>query len=172
MPRPESKQLLVVYHSATGGTEQMAQALLFSASAAETENGTVHVALKSATNTRPQDVLLADAYVFATPENLGAIAGLMKDFFDRCYYPALGKIAARPYASMICAGSDGQNAARQIERIATGWRLRAIAEPLIIHTHAQTPEAIAQQKVIGEADLMQCKKLGQLMVSGLDLGIF
>lgn len=172
MPRPKSKQLLVVYHSATGGTEQLAQALLFGTSTAETENGTVHVALKSATNTRLEDVLLADAYVFATPENLGAIAGLMKDFFDRCYYPALGKIAARPYASMICAGSDGQNAARQIERIATGWRLRAIAEPLIIRTHAQTPEAIAQQKVIGEADLMQCQKLGQLMVSGLDLGIF
>jgi multimeric flavodoxin WrbA len=35
--------------------------------------------------------LTAGAYVFATPENLGAVSGLMKDFFDRCYYPALDK---------------------------------------------------------------------------------
>lgn len=176
---PESKQLLVVYHSATGGTEQLAKALVLGANAATTENAgvqaecaRVHVVLKHATNTRPEDVLVASAYVFATPENLGAIAGLMKDFFDRCYYPALGKIAARPYASVICAGSDGQNAARQIERIATGWRLRAVAEPLIVCTHAQTPEAIARRKVIGEADLMRCQELGALMASGLGLGIF
>jgi multimeric flavodoxin WrbA len=74
-------------------------------------------------------VLEADGYVFATPENLAAISGLMKDFFDRCYYPALDRISGRPYAALVCAGSDGQNAARQIERIATGWRLRRVAEP-------------------------------------------
>ena len=89
----------------------------------------------------PADVLAADGYIFATPENLAAIAGLMKDFFDRTYYAALERINGRPYATLICAGSDGQNAARQIMRIATGWRLRPIAEPLIVCTHAQTPEA-------------------------------
>ena len=46
----------------------------------------------------------------------------MKDFFDRTYYAVLDGINGRPYAALICAGSDGQNAARQIERIATGWR--------------------------------------------------
>ena len=81
-------------------------------------------------------------------ENLAALSGLMKDFFDRCYYPVLGRINGRPYGLMICAGSDGTNAARQAMRIATGWRLRAVAEPLIICTHAQTPEAILAPKVI------------------------
>ncbi len=55
----------------------------------------------------------------------------MEDFFDRSYYAAL-----------VCAGSDGSDAARQIERVCTGWRLRAVAEPLIVCTRAQTPEAI------------------------------
>ena len=44
----------------------------------------------------------------------------MKDFFDRTYYPVLDQISGRPYATLICAGSDGHNAARQVERIATG----------------------------------------------------
>jgi hypothetical protein len=73
---------------------------------------------------------------------------------------------------MICAGSDGSNAARQIERIATGWRLRRVAEPLIICTHAQTPEAIAAPKVIAEADLARCRELGAALAAGLAIGMF
>jgi multimeric flavodoxin WrbA len=40
-------------------------------------------------------VLAADGYIFAAPENLAVLAGLMKDFFDRCYYPVLGRINGR-----------------------------------------------------------------------------
>jgi multimeric flavodoxin WrbA len=110
--------------------------------------------------------------VFATPENLAAISGLMKDFFDRCYYPALEQINGRPYATLICAGSDGQNAARQIERIATGWRLRAVADPLIVCTHAQTPERILAPKTIAAADLDRCRELGATLAGGLAMGVF
>jgi multimeric flavodoxin WrbA len=120
----------------------------------------------------PDDVLAADGYVFATPENLAEMAGMMKDFFDRTYYAALDRVNGRPYAVMICAGSDGSNAARQIERIATGWRLRRVAEPLIICTHAQTPEAIAAPKVIAEADLARCRELGAALAAGLAIGMF
>ena len=66
------------------------------------------------------------------------MSGKMKDFFDRTYYAALDRINGRPYATLICAGSDGRNAAQQIDRIATGWRLKRIAEPIIVCTHAQT----------------------------------
>jgi multimeric flavodoxin WrbA len=117
-------------------------------------------------------VLAADGYVFATPENLAAMSGLMKDFFDRTYYPALGRIEGRPYAALVCAGSDGRNAARQIERICTGWRLRAVAEPLIVCTHAQTPEAILAPKAIGAEDLGRCGELGATLAAGLAMGIF
>jgi NAD(P)H-dependent FMN reductase len=91
---------------------------------------TVRVCLLSAPVAQAADLLEADGYIFGTPENLAAMAGLMKDFFDRTYYPALDQISARPYATLICAGSDGHNAARQVERIATGWRLKAMAEVL------------------------------------------
>src|SRR5579872_4916322 len=138
------KTLLIIYHSLTGGTRQMAAAAV---RGARTEPE-IAVRLLTATEANGADVLAADGYIFASPENLAALAGRMKDFFDRTYYAVLDRINGRPYATLICAGSDGQNAARQIARIATGWRLRAIADPLIVCTHAQTPEAILAPKVI------------------------
>ncbi len=152
----------------TGGAGQMARVLI---EGAASETGTKS-RLLHASAANAHDVLAADAYVFATPENLAAISGLMKDFFDRCYYPALDRINGRPYATLVCAGSDGHNAARQIERIATGWRLRAVAAPLIVCTHAQTAEEILAPKTIGVADLARCRELGATLASGLALGIF
>jgi len=162
------KTLLVVYHSMTGGTEQMARALLAGAAA---ENG-VTTRLLHASAAQAADVIDADAYVFATPENLAAISGLMKDFFDRCYYPALERINGRPYAVLVCAGSDGQNAVRQIDRIATGWRLRAVAQAVIVCTHAQTPEKILAPKTISATDLDRCRELGAMLAAGLAMGVF
>lgn len=163
-----TKTLLIVYHSLTGGTRQMAEAARAGAVA---ETGCA-VRLLHAAQAGPADVLAADGYVFATPENLAAMSGQLKDFFDRSYYPVLDQVNGRPYASLVCAGSDGSNAARQIARIATGWRLKAVAEPLIVCTHAQTPEAILASKQIGEADLTQCRALGEALAAGLVLGVF
>ncbi|MBS0507217.1 MAG: flavodoxin family protein [Proteobacteria bacterium] len=162
------KTLLIVYHSLTGGTRQMAEAARVGAAA---ESG-VAVRLLHAAQAGPDDMLAADGYLFATPENLAAISGQMKDFFDRCYYPVLDRINGRPYASLICAGSDGQNAARQLARIATGWRLKAVAEPLIVCTHAQTPAAILAPKQIAADELERCRALGEALATGLALGVF
>jgi multimeric flavodoxin WrbA len=162
------KTLLIVWHSMTGGSAQMAQA---AAEGARAEAGvTVH--LLGAPQAGPQDVLSADGYLFATPENLASMAGLMKDFFDRCYYPVLGCIEGRPYAVMICAGSDGSGAVRQIERICSGWRLKAVAPPLIVNTHAQTPEAILAPKQIPPDELARCRDLGEALANGLALGVY
>jgi multimeric flavodoxin WrbA len=162
------KKLLIVYHSMTGGTRQMAQAAADGA-ASEPE---VRVNLLHASKAGAAEVLESDGFIFATPENLAAMSGMMKDFFDRTYYAALGRINGRPYATLICAGSDGENAARQITRIGTGWRLKAVAEPLIICTHAQTPERILAPKTIGEEDLARCKEIAATIAAGLVFGIF
>jgi multimeric flavodoxin WrbA len=100
------------------------------------------------------------------------MSGQMKDFFDRSYYAALDRLNGRPYAIMICAGSDGQSAAQQLERIATGWRLKAIAPPLIVCTHAQTPQQILSPKTIAAAQLERCRELGATLAEGLAMGIF
>ena len=163
-----AKTLLIVYHSLTGGTRQMAEA----ACAGAVAEADYAVRLLHAAQAGPGDVLAADGYVFATPENLAAMSGQLKDFFDRSYYAVLDQVNGRPYASLVCAGSDGSNAARQIARIATGWRLKAVAEPLIVCTHAQTPEAILAPKQIGDDDLAHCRALGEALATGLVLGVY
>lgn len=160
--------LLIVYHSRTGGAEQMAQAARRGAQRADG----LQVRMLHARDAGPDDLLAAQAYLFATPENLAAIAGEMKEFFDRCYYPVLGQINARPYALLVCAGSDGSNAVRQVERIATGWRLRKVAESLIVCTHAQTPEAIQALKTIPGHDLQSCEDIGEALGQGLVMRLF
>ena len=163
-----SKRLLVVWWSTTGGTRQLVDALREGAA----QQADVELVVRRADQAGPADVLAADAMLFATPEYLGAMAGMMKDFFDRTYYAVLGRVAARACATLVCAGSDGQGAARQVARIATGWRLKPIAEPLIVITHAQTPEAILAAKVIDAPSLERARELGQTLAAGVSMGIW
>jgi multimeric flavodoxin WrbA len=162
------KSLLIIYHSMTGGTLQMAQA---AAAGAGVESG-VRVSLLRAAEARADDVLAADGFIFATPENLAGMSGMMKDFFDRTYYAAFERLNGRAFVTLICAGSDGRSAAQQIDRIAAGWRLKPIADPYFVCTHAQTPEEILKPKTIEQAALRRCEEIGRTMASGLALGIF
>jgi multimeric flavodoxin WrbA len=159
-------QLLIVYHSKTGGSRQMAEA------AYSTAREEVTTILKTAEEAGPEDLLRADGYIFCAPENLAAIAGMMKDFYDRSYYPVLGHIEGHPYAQMVCAGSDGGNAACQTARIAQGWRLKEVQPPLIICTYAQKTEEILAEKSIPEEQLALCRDLGAAMGAGLSMGVF
>jgi multimeric flavodoxin WrbA len=162
------KTLLIVYASVTGGARQMAEATLRGAA----REPAVRCRLLHADEAGVADVLTADGYIFAAPEMLAALAGQMKWFFDRAYYPVLDRVNGRPYALLISAGSDGQGAVRQMTRIAAGWRLKAVAEPLIVCTHAQTPETILAPKTIGPENLQRCEETGQALAAGLAAGIF
>ena len=158
--------LLIVWHSRTGAAQALAEAVLYGAGS----EGPAR--LLPAAEAGPEDLLAARGYVFACPENLGAMSGTMKEFFDRCYYPLLGQIEGRAYTTIIAAGSDGSGAQRQLDRIATGWRLRRIAEGLIANLGAQTPEAILAPKIVGAEPLQKCRNLGQALAAGLTMGAF
>lgn len=162
------KRLAIIWHSMTGGSKALAEA----AAAGSANASGVETLLLHADDASPQTLLDADGYIFAFPENLAAISGVMKAFFDRSYYPCLGRIEGRPYALLVCAGSDGSNALRQAERIATGWRLKRIADSMIVCTHAQTADAILAPKSIDESDLSKARELGAAMAEGLALGVF
>ncbi|SFK53906.1 flavodoxin family protein [Shimia haliotis] len=158
--------LLIVWHSRTGGSRQMAQAAYDGAA------GEGPVVMLSAEEARPEDLLSASGYLFVAPENLASLSGMMKEFFDRCYYPVLGQLNGRPYAQMICAGSDGSGAVRQVERIATGWRLKEVHPPIIVNTRAQTEKQILAAKSLRERDLKPCRELGAALGAGLAMGMF
>lgn len=156
--------LLILWHSRTGAARAMAEAVHHAA--ADTAR------LLAAADARPHDLLAARGYVFACPENLASMTGQMKEMFDRCYYPLLGRIEGRPYATVIAAGSDGQGAQNQLDRIVTGWRLRRVAEPMIVRLGAQTPEEILAPKTVPACDLERCRELGMALSQGLTMGIF
>lgn len=156
--------LLIIWHSRTGASAANAQAAADGAGAASL--------LVHASDALPETLLGADGYLFCCPENLGSMTGMMKEMFDRAYYPVLGRIEGRPYATIIAAGSDGEGAQRQIDRIATGWRLKRVAEPLIINFAAQTPEAILAPKFVPDKTLTKCREIGAAMAEGLRLGVF
>ncbi len=159
----DAPHLLIAWHSRTGGSAALARAAAEGAGSAR---------LIAADEVAPEMLLAAGGYLFVAPENLAALSGAMKEMFDRCYYPCLGKLEGRPYATIICAGSDGENAQRQLDRIATGWRLKRVADPVIVNTAAQTPEAILAPKTIAAARLDEARDLGAALAEGLAAGIF
>ncbi|WP_293700130.1 MULTISPECIES: flavodoxin family protein [unclassified Sphingopyxis] len=160
----DAPAFLIVWHSRTGGSEALARA---AAEGAGEAGQLVH-----ADDVTPDRLIAAGGYLFVGPENLAALSGAMKEMFDRCYYPCLGQLEGRPYATIICAGSDGENAERQLDRIATGWRLKRVADAMIVNTAAQTPEAILAPKTIAKNRLAEARDLGAALAEGLAAGIF
>ena len=156
--------LLVVWHSRTGASRAMA--------AAAAHGGGGSARMIGADETGPDDFIAARGYLFVGPENLGGLSGAMKEMFDRCYYPLLGRIEGRAYASIIAAGSAGQGAEAQLDRIVTGWRLRRVAAGLIVNTQAQTPQEILAPKQIDSQVSEQCALIGAALAEGLKAGMF
>ena len=159
----DAPHLLIAWHSRTGGSEALARAASAGAATAR---------LVAAADVTPADLCAAAGYLFVGPENLAALSGAMKEMFDRNYYPCLGRLEGRPYATIICAGSDGEGAQRQLDRIATGWRLKRVADPMIVNTDAQTPEAILAHKTIPDDRLAEARDMGAALAEGIAAGIF
>jgi len=150
------KHLLIIYHTQSGNTGQMAAAVLRGCQQ-ETD---VITRLLSAFDAGLSDLLWADGIVFGTPENFGTMSGALKDFFDRTYYPAEEHQLNLPYGLFISAENDGSGAVREIDRIACGYPLRKVNEPLIAKGE------------INADHLKQCEELGLSMAAGLSMGIF
>ena len=161
------KNLLVVYHTSTGGSLQIAEAIVRGAK----QEPQIQVTLVLAQQAKAEQLLSADGFIFIAPEMLGSLSGVMKDFFDRTYYDVLDQLNGRPYAALICAGSDGWGALHQLEKIVTGWRLKKVAETRVVLTLAQTKEKILQPKNIDAAELKLSEELGATLASGLHLSI-
>jgi multimeric flavodoxin WrbA len=150
------KTLLIVYHSQTGNTEKLAQAVYRGAcQASET-----HTHLLRAFDATLQDLLDCDGVLVGTPENFGYMSGAIKDFFDRTFYPAQDHDLNLPYALFISAGNDGTGAVRQIDRILLGYPMHKVAEPVICRGEV-TP-----------THLLQCEELGLTLAAGLAFGVY
>ncbi|MCL7930544.1 flavodoxin family protein [Halomonas llamarensis] len=124
------KTLLMIAHAPSPNTERLRDAAVKGAQHKEIDN--VHCVVKAPRETTPEDILACDALLLGTTENLGYMAGLVKDVFDRCYYPVLEEKQGLPFALYIRAGHDGTGTQRAIESIVTGLRWRFVQPPLIL----------------------------------------
>ncbi|MBN2255426.1 MAG: NAD(P)H-dependent oxidoreductase [Deltaproteobacteria bacterium] len=149
-------KILVVYHTQTGHTEEMAIAVAEGAAGFENTDVTV----KRARDATVEDLLDCDGVAIGTPENFGYMSGAMKDFFDRTFYPAQGKIFKKPYVLFISAGNDGTGALNSVDRIARGYPLKRVFEPVIAKGE------------VTEDILDRCRELGQTLAGGCELGIY
>ena len=156
--------LLIAWHGRTGSCKALAHAAYKRAGS--------QAKLMRAEDVEADTLLEADGYLFVCPENLASMSGAMKEMFDRNYYPVLGKLNGRAYATIIAAGSDGSGAQRQIDRIATGWRLRRVAPPWIVTTNAKDEPNICAPKTMTAEALAQARDMGAGLAQGIADGIF
>jgi multimeric flavodoxin WrbA len=153
-----NKHLLVVFHSQSGSSTRMADAVIRGAQSSDIEG--VEVRVKSALEAGGDDLLWADAFIIGTPENFGYMSGAVKYFLDRSYYECEGKMDGKAFALFIRAGNDGSGAISSIRRILTGLAVKEVQEPVLI---------------VGEFDesrLAECEELGLTIAAGLEAGIF
>jgi multimeric flavodoxin WrbA len=149
-------KILIVYHSQTGNTEKMANAVAEGARGIEG----VDVILKKAADATLDDLLTADGLAVGTPENFGYMSGMVKDFFDRTFYGAQEKVFRKPFVVFISAGNDGTGALRAIERIALGYKFKTVYQPVIA------------KGAITEEIIDQCHELGATIAGGCQMGIY
>lgn len=166
------RRLLILWHSRTGAARQLADAAAHGARqvAHDLADSRLRVQCCNATAVTLDDWLRADGYLFCAPENLGSLSGAMKECFDQAYYALEGRIEGRPYALAIAAGTDGEGARRQVERIVTGWRLQAIAPALIARNGAQQRDQILAPKRLSAEHADAAAELGGTLAGWLLLG--
>jgi multimeric flavodoxin WrbA len=152
------KHLLIVYHTKTGNTGRLAQAV--QAGATDPHVTELEVRTLTAPAAGPDDLLWADGLLLGTPENFGYMSGALKDFLDRTFYEVEGRIAPLPYAIFVSAGNDGSGAVRAIRRIGRGYPLTEVQDPVI----ARGP--------VTRTDLDRCRDLGLALAAGLEAGIY
>ena len=151
-------KILVVYHSQTGNTRKMAEAVARGAASIEG----VIVDLKKAEEAGVEDLLSCDGLAVGSPEYFGYMAGMVKDFFDRTYHPARQdkRIVKKPYVTFISAGNDGRGTLNNIERICLGYPLKKVYDPVVARGE------------IDETVLGRCVELGQTIAAGCEAGIY
>ncbi|MGI9336894.1 MAG: NAD(P)H-dependent oxidoreductase [Gammaproteobacteria bacterium] len=140
------KRLLIVANAPSPNARRLLQAA--ECGARDSQIAGVEVSAKLPLAAAAEDVLSADALIIGTTENFGQMSGLMKDFFERIYYPCLEKTEAKPYALYVRAGKDGTGTVRGITAITTGLRWR-ITQPPLMMVGAYNPLFAEQCQTLG-----------------------
>jgi multimeric flavodoxin WrbA len=151
-------RLLVVWHSRSGRTHDMVDAVL--TGARDPDAGDVEVRDVRALEAVADDVVWANGLLLGTPANFGYMSGALKHFFDEVYDDLLDRTRGMPYALFVKGRSDTDGAVAAVHKITTGLGWKEVQPPVSV-VGDLTPD-----------DLAHCTELGQTMAAGLALGIF
>jgi multimeric flavodoxin WrbA len=154
----ERKRLLVIFHSRSGSTARLLDAVV--AGVAEGGGETVECRVLRAFDAGTDDILWADAVILGTPANFGYMSGALKDFFERIYHQCLDVTVGLPFALFVKGETDASGAVTSVERIVAGLRWKAMLPPLVVVGEVKPP------------DMEQARELGATVAAGLDAGIF
>ena len=150
------KALLIVYHSQSGDSAQLARAAWGGA----LSEPALPVVVRRAWDAGAGDLQQAAGLLLIAAENSGNVSGGMKDFLDRTFYPAIAKGLVIPYTLLVSAGNDGRGAVSQVQRIMSGYPFPAAAEPVILRGE------------VTQAHRLASRELGAAFAAGLGMGIF
>ncbi|MBX2880461.1 MAG: flavodoxin family protein [Granulosicoccus sp.] len=152
------KSLLIVANQPSANTKRLAE--VTATGARHPDIDSVHVIVREPLQAHADDVLNCHGIIIGTTENFGYMSGLIKDFFERIYYPCLEKTEALPYALYVRAGNDGQGTRNAVQRIVTGLCWSEAQPCLILKGDYQTSFET------------QCEELGATMAMGMEAGIY
>lgn len=151
-------RLLIVCHCPSENTRVLRDAAVAAINGLSLD--ALELRAKAPLDADASDIDWCEGVLIGTTENFGYMAGLIKDFFERIYYPCLESNEGLPVALYIRAGEDGRGTRDSIGRITTGLRWKYIDDPLILRGKWQDdfPEQVAE--------------LAMTLAAGLDAGIY
>jgi len=159
--------ILIIYHTQSGNTEQAAKYVSEGAkentSAAvrrerpwdwsgsrNEEDPDIEVTVKKAEEAGIQDLFKCDGIAIGTPDYFNYMAGMVKDFFDRTFYPARGEMNDKPCITFVTHGG-GAKANESLERICNSFEFKLLQPTVMVK---DTPD---------EKDEKKLKEAGRLL---------
>ncbi len=123
------KKLLITYHSQTGNTQKLVD---YSYQCALALQLNIVIDCRHISTVNGEDFLNYDGFIFACPENFGALSGLMKDLFDRSYLAVHERTGGKAYSLLISCDNDGHGAVAQASKILTGYSMVEAFDSVIV----------------------------------------
>jgi flavorubredoxin len=132
-------KVLIVYHSIGGNTRAAAEALGRGAESVAGTELTIKEALKATIN----DLLSCDGIAVGTPDYFSYMAGGLKDFFDRTFYPTQGQVTDKPCVIFVTHGGGGR-AVESVKSVVSSFKFKVIADPVLVRGR---PDSSAQERL-------------------------
>ncbi len=142
-------RILIVYHSQSGVVEKMAYAVKKGIARVKG----VEAVLKKAEDATWDDLKDSAGIAVGTPDYFDYMAGTVKDFFDRTFYPSQSRTKGSLTADMPCVffvsgGAGGGPAIESLKKIAKSFKFNVI-------------DSVSGRAALHDALLLKCEDLGE-----------